>query len=372
MYKTSDYLKRGVKFANNILRPAHKKLATLMLYSTEHCNSKCLHCHMWEKKDKISMPLSKIIEIMQSKCIDAETTVGLEGGEIMCHPEAEAIFDWFSKNHPKFDILTNGLLPEKTIKYVRKYKPQRLFMSLDGGPEAYHHMRGVNGFHKVMTIIETLKNEIPISLMFCISPYNSFKDLEDVIEIAKNHSIDLRIGIYNNIDYFDTKETAHNFKITDNEAPDIAKDFRQFIPKSVKDTDENFDFIMLYEEWRRNHVKMKCYSITDSLVIHSNGNVPICQNLGTMLGNVNEQSLDEIFNGKQARALQKDHKNNCNKCWINFHRKMDVILLRSAEKIIPKLLIELVYGKYQWCENTKYTYSKYLKQFDYNSAKIDL
>ncbi len=34
MYKTKDYIHHGVLFLNNVLRPQHKKLSTLMIYST--------------------------------------------------------------------------------------------------------------------------------------------------------------------------------------------------------------------------------------------------------------------------------------------------------------------------------------------------
>lgn len=37
MYKTSDYLRNGVLYLNNIIRPHHKRLSTLMIYSTTKC-----------------------------------------------------------------------------------------------------------------------------------------------------------------------------------------------------------------------------------------------------------------------------------------------------------------------------------------------
>lgn len=107
---------------------------------------------------------------------------------------------------------------------------------------------------------------------------------------------------------------------------------------------------------------MRCQSIMSCLVVHSNGDVPICQNLDVKLGNIHLHSLDEIFNGKTSCKTQCHHFNNCNGCWINFHRKYDLILLRNFEKIFPKRLIEVFYGKYRWSENPKQTYRKHLKE----------
>ena len=84
MYGIGDYLKRGLIFTNNIVRPRHKKLTTLMLYSTDLCNSKCLHCYIWKKRPPKHLSFEKIVEIMNAKCITKDTTVGMEGGEFYC------------------------------------------------------------------------------------------------------------------------------------------------------------------------------------------------------------------------------------------------------------------------------------------------
>ena len=70
-------------------------------------------------------------------------------------------------------------------------------------------MRGADGFDRVIQVVEACKDTVPVSLMFTLSPYNSFDDLNFVVEIAKKYGIDIRIGIYNNIDFFNTVDAAH-------------------------------------------------------------------------------------------------------------------------------------------------------------------
>ena len=79
------------------------------------------------------------------------------------------------------------------------------------------------------------------------------------------------------------------------------------------------------------------------------------------LGNVYELSLDEIFNSRQTTKVQCRYSKECNACWINFHRKYDIILLRNLERFLPKRIIELFYGKYQWTDNIAETYQRYIK-----------
>ena len=338
---------------------------------------------------------------MQSKCVSKHTQVGLEGGEFLLHPEALQILEWFSKNHPNFDLLSNCLQPDNLIEAVKKYPPKRLYISLDGTKDTYLYMRGKDGYNSVIKVIENCKDLVPISLMFTLSPYNNFDDMEHVIEVTKKYGIDIRIGVYNDIAFFDTIEKAHETeigavvnteilkygKIKNVKESVLAKNetlktleleeievpkhdsnkitnsnfFKKSIPKNVKDTVENFDFLLLYDEWRKKKNKLKCYSILDSLVIHPDGSVPICQNLGLKLGNVHDAPLDEIYNSIATQEQQKKHVNSCNQCWINFHRKYDVVMLRTLEKYMPKSLIEVFYGKYQWCEDRSVTYSQYMK-----------
>lgn len=346
MYKLSDYLRNGVLYLNNLARPSHKKLSELMLYASTACQSRCRHCSIWQKPHE-HLSLAEIETIMHSRCITPHTTVGLEGGEFLMHPQAFEIMDWFSKNHPNYTLLSNALATPKLIEAVRRYHPRHLYISLDGDRNTYPDVRGVDGYDKVISAIEALKDEIPISLMFCLTPWNSFKDMDYVVGVAKKYGIDVRIGIYGTMDFFDTKA----------ELLDI-DDYAKQIPQSVRETSENYDFVFLYDQWRKGRLKLRCQSIFSSLVIHSNGDVPLCQNLGVVLGNVRKQSLDEIFNGFGAHEVQFSYSRNCNGCWINFHRKYDIILVRNFEKLLPKWLIERFYGKYQWTDDPKMTYKK--------------
>ena len=296
------------------------------------------------------LSLDDIQRIMQSKCITKRTTVGLEGGEFVLHPEATEIMAWLHSHHPNYTLLTNGLAAQRVIDAVRSYPPRHLYVSLDGGRETYRRMRGRDGYDRVVQVVETLRKEVPLSLMFCLSPWNSLRDMAFVIDFAKQYHVDVRIGIYGTMAFFDTTSELLT-----------ASDFIGQIPKSIHDTQENFDFVALYDQWRGGHLRLRCQSIMSSLVVHSNGDVPLCQNLDVTLGNIHSQTLDEIFNGITSCQTQCHYSKNCNGCWINFHRKYDIILMRNLERLLPKWFIEKFYGPYQWTENPHTTYHQYFK-----------
>ena len=215
MYKKTDYLANGVNFLKQQYLPSAKiRLGKLMFYATDICNSRCKHCLIWAKRPVVHMPMSKILEVMGSSCITSRTNIGLEGGEFLLHPEAENILDWFSRNHRNYDLLSNCLQPDRLIALAGKYKPRRLFVSLDGTEETYLYMRGKDGYKHVLEVIKSLGQVLPVSVMFTLSPYNGFEDMFHVAEVCKKYNIDLRIGIYNNIAFFDTVDDAHSNEVS--------------------------------------------------------------------------------------------------------------------------------------------------------------
>jgi MoaA/NifB/PqqE/SkfB family radical SAM enzyme len=382
MYRTKDYYIRGYNFLHNKIFTRHKRLSTLAIFGTDLCDSACKHCLIWTKRPVNYLPFEKIKEIMQSKSVHRSTTVALAGGEYLLHPDAVEIMGWFRKHHRNFDLLTNALQPELAIEAVKKHPPRRLYISLDGDKDSYLHMRGKDGYDGIMHVMEELQKTVPISVMFTLSPYNDFDDLRHVMGVCKRFGADLRVGVYNDISFFDTIENAHQHDIGSLKSDDIRSfseakkmlkekqehgdttidtsapliNIKDQLPEGLKEFGENYDFLLLYDEWRRNGLKLTCNSILDSVVILPNGDVPICQNLDVLIGNIHTNTLDEIVNSGATKEKQHHYSKNCNACWINFHRKYDIILYRSFERYFGKNVTSKLLGYYWWEKDKKKSY----------------
>lgn len=349
MYKTRDYIERGSRMLHNRVFPHKRRISTLMVYATDLCDSRCKHCLIWAKRPVKYLAKEAIFGLMENRCISKHTKVGLEGGEFLLHPESREIMAWYSANHPNFDLLSNCLKPESTIEAVKANPPVRLYISLDGTEETYKEMRGKDGYAGVLKVIEALKSVVPISVMFCLSPWNSMEDLAHVADVCKFHGVDLRVGVYSDIKFFDTEQPAY-------EAKGLGE-----IPENLKFFKENYDYLLLYDEWKAGKLILPCKSILDSVIVLPNGDVPICMNLDHQLGNIHTNTLDEILAMDATVNTLQDHHDNCNGCWINFHRKYDLILYKNLEKFFPRGLTSKLFGYYQWTDDPKRKYKDMMK-----------
>jgi len=381
MFKVSDYTGRGFNYMYNHLFPQNKRLSSLMIYATDLCDSGCKHCLIWAKRPTIHLPFDTIKKIMASNCISSSTMVGLEGGEFLLHPEADEIMKWFSENHRNYDLFSNCLKPKKLIESVRKYRPHRLYISLDGSDETYRYMRGKDGYSSVVEVIKELKDVVPVFVMFTLSPYNDYEDLDHVAKICEQHNVFLRVGIYNNIPFFDTIDDSKEVVfgqlknkqiLTYSEAVALrdkktsmtprvevsALKTRGEIPATIKKFSENYDYVKLFQNWKTGNLRLKCNSILDSVIVLPNGDVPICQSLSLKLGNIYQNTLDEVFNSEKSCSTQKHYSENCNQCWVSYHRKYDIILYRNFEKFFGRWATTKMLGYYKWDEDENLTYKK--------------
>jgi len=359
MFDLSDYGNRGYNLIHNRLRPESKRLSSLMLYATDMCDSGCKHCLIWAKRPITVLPFEVIVQIMESKCVHPSTMVGLEGGEFLLHPEADRILEWFSQNHRNFDLFSNCLKPDRLIEVVKRYRPHRLYISLDGDKDTYLHMRGKDGYERVLQVIRELKGVVPVFVMFTLSPYNDFEDLNipffDTIEDAPASAF----GQYKNDEVLTySKAKALQEKKAEAVVESVGTggalaDYTRLIPPEIRDHSENYDYVRLYKNWVEGKLRLGCHSIMDSVIILPDGEVPLCQHLPTRLGNIHRQSLDEVFNSPESSKLQGHHSANCNQCWVAYHRKYDIVLYRSMEKYFGRWATTKLLGYYQWDADEK-------------------
>jgi MoaA/NifB/PqqE/SkfB family radical SAM enzyme len=306
---------------------------TIPIFITTRCDSRCQICGIW-KKGNIDLDVEVINGILNDRIITRFSSFIVAGGEPLLHPRFDEIMPLFYGR--KYLFLSNGLQPRKLVEAVRKYKIRNLGLSLDGTPETYKRVRGVDGFSKNEEVVKELKDDnVNIYVNFVVNPWNSREDLKCVIDFCKKYGVFLIVGYYQNIPYFGTTRPAGQLYDID----DLLLTSSLLEPRHP--------YFSLYHEWAAGHLRFPCFSVFLRPTIRANGDVDLCEGRESKLGNVHEKSLGEIWASRKTRVLQL-LSYSCNSCWGDNQRSRDAVVASVLRSLFPPALLKAVLGRYDW------------------------
>ena len=268
---------------------------------------------------KTDLPLEIVEKLLNDDIINKKTLFGITGGEALLHPKYKEILSLFSGYEYLF--FSNGMLADRLIKTVKDFEIKNLFISADGIDEQYRKIRGVDNFKNIRRIVKELNGITNITIDFTISPFNSKNDLKDIVEFCETYNAKLIVGVYNEPEFFDT-----NTKPRESFELDGIKSRCFYFSPTI-----NNRYIRLYNDWIKGNVKLPCYSIRSLLSIMPNGDVSLCQGKNEILGNLNKNTMNEIWNSEKTIETQKKNR-NCNCCFLTCQRPVDIIINKTPLK----------------------------------------
>lgn len=294
-------LRIGSKFYHSIF----PRRGNLLLYITNRCNSKCLICDHWEQQPKYDLPIQLIEGLIHSKTISRNNLL-VEGGEIFCHPDIDNILNLLRKEKVNYTLFTNGIMTDRLVDAVKRYKIRSVNISLDGAKETYTRTRGIDGYDKVIESINLIKDITNLQIVFTASPWNTYEDYLHVKDLCKKKNIRLMFNIY-------SEAAKSGILNTDRR---IDERYRM---------NSNFPYTIFYNFWVLKLIRIPCLSSLFNVAIFPTGDVNLCVCKFIPLGNIYKNSIDEIWNSEATKTLQKVNK-NCNDCWVSCYRYFDVKL----------------------------------------------
>jgi len=307
-------LNNGIEFAKILKAIKNRELLLLALFTTERCNSRCQHCHIWEKKNPADMPVSMIENIMDDF---PNAQIGIGGGEAILHPDIEGILKLFNQKKRSYTMISNGIKVDYLEFIVNKYKVPNLGLSCDGTWETYKQARGIDNYDNIVSLLRRLKGKTNLHLSYLISEWNNREELLKIAELSKEFNVGLHIDCYDEIPYYDTT------------APRIKKIYKaddvQGYPTSK--------CLRLYNKWIEGNYKVPCHMAKYTCSVTASGDVFCCERQPVILGNLNTQSLFEIWYSSKNIEVQ-DELASCNKCLATCHRAVDV----AISDLIPKFV----------------------------------
>jgi len=253
--------------------------------------------------------------------------IGLAGGEPTIAPFFWKLLKIIPKDKP-ITITTNGLTNQKLLDYLKQQKDRERFLvqvSIDGLEKINDSIRGKKGaFKNAVFLLKQLHHlNIKSLLSFTINSLNMHQ-IKDCFNLSEtyNAKFSTRLahlgGAYKN-------ETNHSlFSFNHEDLNHIDLQLNDIIKQCLNKDDYSPSLLVFWKNivpyYRNNEkqVQIPCRAIESGFVIDLYGNIfPNCPVLMKQpIGNIQDQSLQNVFNSPIALKVKKNIKAfKCKGCW---------------------------------------------------------
>lgn len=300
----------------------------LQWHITERCNLRCKHCYMEENFLKNELPLKKLFEVLDNylklirkwKMPKQKTRISITGGEPLIRKDFFKFLEkcYQYKDLTKYGILTNGtLINNEIVKRFKKLEVDYVQVSLEGMETNNDYIRGKGTFKKITKAVEILvKGGINVGISVTMTKKNK-GDVKSLVKLAKElgaTTLGLRrfVPIGSGKGVKDLMLSAQDVKRLYLYMVEIVEKNKKLLKSKSKLRIGMGceDGILAQEGYSVNG----CVAGYSSVTILPNGDVYPCRKLPIYVGNVPDQSLEDIFyNSKEMQKL-RDPGNLNEKC----------------------------------------------------------
>lgn len=322
----------------------------------EKCNLQCKMCYEWGENGSYYNKKNYQLDIDVIKKVIKDTHLSkpyfeLFGGEPLLYSRIDEVFSLIQQYGCKADMPTNGTLLEDHVEMLVEYEARRIWISIDGPEEVNDIQRGkgvyksaINGLHKLHEEKKRRGKKFPmIGVSMIVTPLN-YRYIEQFFIKDLNCSmldwISIEFQLYTTKK--DTENYAQILKYIFNVnytgcADGLVRDIRDFkeidINEVIRQVTNVKDYCrkngigvigypktMEYENLKNfytaswNEMKdkrSKCSFPWVYAEIAANGDVTPCHAFyDYTVGNVNYESIIDIWNGKKFEEYRKYTRKN--------------------------------------------------------------
>lgn len=287
------------------------------LIVTYRCNAKCYMCNTWQhpsKKDEEFTP------DLVNKIPAGLKFINITGGEPFLREELDEIIQIALTKTKRLVISTNGYFTKKIVKLAEKYGNKiGIRISIEGLPAANDELRGIkNGFDHALRTLVTLHGMgmKDIGFGITVSDRNA-KDMIDLFRLANAMGLEFATATTHNSYYF------HKYNNVYEDPEMIAAEFEKIAAELLKTNRPKDWFRAYFNMGLANKVRggkrpLPCEVGTDVFFLEPYGNIMPCNGSdeSMIMGNLNEQTFDEIWNSPKADEIRRQVKNCTKECWM--------------------------------------------------------
>lgn len=282
---------------------------------TYRCNARCNMCSRYKRP---SSP-DEEISLDTIRKLPPMYFTNITGGEPFIRTDLKDIVRELYKKSDRIVISTNGFFTDRIIDLCEEFPNVGIRISIEGLEETNNAIRGLDdGFNRGYTTLKKLveMHHPDVGFGMTVQDANA-KDLVPLYKLSDELNMEFATASLHNSFYF----VESNNIIKDR--PMVAKNFENLINELLKSNSPKKWFRAYFNHGLINYIYgqkrlLPCDMAFDTFFIDPYGDVMPCN--GTkekeVMGNLNEQSWDELWNCEQAEKVRKKVR-SCNRnCWM--------------------------------------------------------
>lgn len=282
---------------------------------TYRCNARCKMCNIYKAPSKPDEEIS----VDTIKKLPQMYFTNITGGEPFIRSDLKDIVRELYKKSDRIVISTNGFFTDRIIDLCKEFPNVGIRISIEGLEKTNNAIRGLDdGFNRGYTTLKKLveMNHPDVGFGMTVQDANA-KDLVPLYELSNEMNMEFATASLHNSFYF--VEAKNIIK----DRPMVAENFEKLINELLKSNSPKKWFRAYFNHGLINYIYgqerlLPCDMAFDTFFIDPYGDVMPCN--GTkekeVMGNLNEQSWDELWNSKQADKVRAKVR-CCNRnCWM--------------------------------------------------------
>jgi len=272
-------------------------------------------CNVWSYPTK---PSEEISPAVLEKLPDMFFT-NVTGGEPFVREDLPDIVEVLKRKSRRLVVITNGYFTDRIISLCRKFPGIGLRISIEGLPKANDCIRGIpDGFDRGLRTLLELR-----SMGFKDIGFSTTVQDLNCMDLVQLYRLDQALGYE-----FATSalHNSHYFHKLDNRIADKEKvcgEFQKLVrlllcSKRPKDWFRAYFNYGLINYIRGNRRLLPCEMGNNGFFVDPWGDVLVCNGMDEKrpIGNLKENTWEEIWDGERARETRSMVKNCKKECWM--------------------------------------------------------
>ena len=282
---------------------------------TYRCNAKCTMCNRY----KVPSKPEEEISIETIKKLPEMYFTNITGGEPFIRDDLKDIVRELLKKSDRIVISTNGFFTDRIVELCKEFPQVGIRISIEGLEKTNNEIRGLDdGFNRGYTTLKKLVDMGMKDVGFGMTVQDrNAADLVPLYNISDELGMEFATASLHNSFYFVESNNIIKDRLT------VAQNFEDLVNRLLDSNNPKKWFRAYFNHGLINYIfsqkrLLPCDMSFDTFFIDPYGDVMPCN--GTkekqVMGNLNRQSWEEIWNSEQAEKVRSFVRNCDRNCWM--------------------------------------------------------